>query len=130
MYHYIFASTNIATATAAQSLEALDESSDRLFEVVLANQNQFKILLTLLEIHEGVIKTPLAQSEDFDILYDYSTILLPEMTTGEFEQFYQDWIEQSARDNDMDEYGQLLFLQGQASQWNKRKFRFILRTKT
>ena len=48
------------------------------------------------------------------------------MSSEEFDQFYRVWITRSARENSMNEYGQLVFLQGQASQWNKRNFRFIL----
>jgi len=129
MYSYIFASTDTSIENASKSIEALDEVTDDFFEVVLSSAKEFEVLLNLLGISDAIKQIELQQSDDFNALYDYSSNSLPEMTIEDFDEFYQAWLNQSGRDTDMDEYGQLIFLQGQASNWNKNEYRFVLQAK-
>ena len=47
--------------------------------------------------------------------------------TQEFELFYKKWIEISGRENNMDEFGNLIFLQGMSPKWNKMTHRLIVK---
>lgn len=51
------------------------------------------------------------------------------MNEEEYYSFYAKWLEMSKRENQMDEYGSLLFLQGLSSNWNKLKHRLIVKEK-
>ncbi len=71
-------------------------------------------------------KTSLPANEDFSVLFDYSASLLPQLDGADFDAFYGEWLRKSGRESTMDEYGQLIFLQGRATNWNTRSSRFIL----
>jgi hypothetical protein len=64
---------------------------------------------------------------DFDAIFDYSDNSLPMLSPDGFDIFYEEWLRLSGRESTMDEYGQLLFLNGLAARWNARASRFILR---
>lgn len=128
MLSYIFASSNDSIEKVTGSIEALDEACTDFFEVVLSNESEFNILMGLLGL-EGSAKVELSKSTDFSVSYDYSASLLPEQSTEEFDEFYELWLKKTGRDSSMDEYGQLVFIQGHASLWNKRINRFVLQAK-
>lgn len=129
MQSYIFASSNALNDEALNSIEALDNICDDFFEIVLSSKAELNILLDLLGI-KSVVEQELAASEDFEILYDYSETMLPELSTEDFDRFYEKWLQKTGRESDMDEYGQLTFIQGQAASWNKRTKRFVLLAKS
>ncbi len=76
------------------------------------------------------IDDPLEQklnSSEFDKKWNISSYKLPELNEEQFDTFYQDWIRQSGRENTMDEFGQLIFLQGLTPKWNQLAHRLVVR---
>ena len=124
MKSYIFAASDVTCTDASTSLDALTQSCEELFPVVLESQNELEILLKLLGLSdwEQVHLT----GKDFSEAFDYSTLHLPRLGESDFELFYQKWLGLSGRESSMDEYGQLLFLRSCASAWNQKKHRFVL----
>ncbi len=70
---------------------------------------------------------PLPTNGDFSLLFDYSEKYLPTLTSESFSLVYNEWLRLTGREGSMDEYGQLVFLQGFAEDWNTKASRFILR---
>ena len=127
MQSYIFASSNVASASASLSLEALDAAArDELFAVRLASDDELELLMGLLGI-APLSSISLQFNTEFLALFDYSDQFLPQLNQDEFDAFYEQWLRLTHRESNMDEYGQLLFLQGRAARWNKLASRFILR---
>lgn len=124
---YLFASSNEPSTTASSSIEALMAAAcAELFSVTLASDDELELLMGLLGI-EPLRSIPLRPNTEFLTLFDYSDKFLPQMTQDDFDVFYEKWLRLTHRDSNMDEYGQLLFLQGRAASWNQMASRFILR---
>ncbi|WP_308921500.1 hypothetical protein [Janthinobacterium sp. J1-1] len=123
---YVFASSEKSAMLAATSIDALMGASPEFFAVVLAGDDELELLLGLLGIRlpSPVLLSPAA---DFSAIFDYSADLLPIFTPEEFDVFYSEWLSLSKRESAMDEYGQLIFLQGHGKCWNSKASRFILR---
>ena len=124
---YLFASSNDPSATASLSIEALMAAAcAEFFSVMLASDDELELLMGLLGI-EPLRSISLRSNTEFLALFDYSDKFLPQMTQEDFDVFYEKWLRLTHRDSNMDEYGQLLFLQGRAASWNQMASRFILR---
>ena len=93
--------------------------------VVLSDENELKLLLELIGIHEFVVHE--LKNSEFSKYWDISTFKLPEYDEKQFDEFYSNWINKSQRDNNMDEYGNLIFLQGISSEWNKLNYKLIVK---
>lgn len=128
MSSFIFTSSNSVSEKDFASLITFDANFREWFEVVLANEKELEILFDLLGV-DRIQKVPLSGSEDFEKLYDYSQCSLPEYDIEQFDSFYEHWLEITGRESDMDEYGQLIFIQGRAVKWNKNEKRIVLRAK-
>jgi hypothetical protein len=128
MKSYIFATSNTPRFLAPSSIEALFENGDECFSVVLENDEELKVLMSLLGVQD-LAEKPLPSNKDFSALFDYSGSQLPQLSEQDFDVFYEEWLRRSGRESNMDEYGQLVFLQGRAVDWNKRSNRFVLREK-
>lgn len=93
--------------------------------VILNNENELELLLEVIGM-----KTCNGQDlidSEFSKYWDISNQNLPEYTTEQFDLFYKKWLNLSGRENTIDEYGNLIFLQGLSSQWNWCKYRLILK---
>ena len=91
----------------------------------MINENELKLLLELLGIRE--ISSHELSNVEFSKYWDISRFKFPEFDDLQFDQFYEKWIQKSNRDNSMDEYGNLVFLRGLSSKWNRLKYRMIVR---
>lgn len=113
---------------AYSSLNSLLNASEEFFVVTLADDHELHLLMRLLDID---LSSPilLSPSGDFVSLFDYSEKSLPVFSLEGFDTFYEEWLSLSKRESNMDEYGQLIFLQGHAASWNKKSSRFIFREK-
>ncbi|WP_143451521.1 hypothetical protein [Janthinobacterium sp. 13] len=124
---YLFASSNELIATASLSIDTLMAATcAELFSVTLASDEELELLMGLLGI-EPLRSISLRPNTEFLALFDYSDKFLPQMNQEDFDVFYEKWLRLTHRDSNMDEYGQLLFLQGRAASWNQMASRFILR---
>lgn len=95
--------------------------------VILNDENELKSLLKLMGIEE--FKDYKLIDSEFSKYWDLSAFKLPELNDEQFSQFYMDWIKISQRDSNMDEYGNLIFLQGLSLEWNKLDYRLIVKGK-
>ncbi|MBK7884006.1 MAG: hypothetical protein IPJ81_09520 [Chitinophagaceae bacterium] len=93
--------------------------------VVLNDEDELKVLLELMGIPDAVCIN--VNSPEFSKYWDLSAYQLPELSDEQFDQFYENWIQKSSRDNNMDEYGSLIFLQQLSSKWNKLNYRLIVK---
>jgi hypothetical protein len=92
--------------------------------VTLNDENELELLMTLMDI-KNIVGHELDNSQ-FTKYWDLSNCTLPELDKEQFDQFYDTWILRSQRENNMEEYGSLIFLQGLSSNWNKLAHRLIV----
>ena len=128
MRNYVFTATDRPMSSASASLIAMDEACQEYFPVVLESDDELKILMKLLGV-DFLAETPLLSNEDFSAVFDFSAMKLPQLSEEEFDKIYDEWLRRSGRQTSMDEYGQLIFLQGRGDSWNAKANRFVLREK-
>ena len=125
MKSYVFAVSNKPIQSAYASIEAMSENCEEYFHVVLENDEELDTLMGLLGVEQlPMIRLP--SNEDFASVFDYSAYLLPQLSKDDFDAFYDEWLLRSGRETTMDEYGQLIFLQGRGDSWNRMAYRFVL----
>ncbi len=95
--------------------------------VVLNDEKELSLLLELMGITNTTTKDLV--SSEFSKYWDLSTFKLPELNEKQFDIFYEKWIQNSKRNNNMDEYGNLIFLQGLSSKWNNLNYRLVVKDK-
>lgn len=125
MKSYVFAVSNRPITVASASLEAMVQNCEEYFPIVLESDDELRILMGLLGV-DFLAKTLLSSNEDFSSVIDYSEQQLPQLSKDDFDRLYDEWLRRSGRETSMDEYGQLIFLQGRADKWNKMANRFVL----
>src|SRR5471030_201739 len=113
-------------SSASTSLVAMGQACHEYFSVVLENDDELKILMTLLGM-DFLVETPLLSNEDFSAVFDFSAAKLPQLKKEEFDNIYEEWLRRSGRQTSMDEYGQLIFLTERGISWNGMINRFVLR---
>ena len=124
MKHFLFASGNRFDLEMFDNLTNLvDEHPD--FQTVFLNSFE-ELELLLRKLGANASKLIDLNTSDFVCVIDLSEFFFPEYTQEEYDRFYTDWMESTDRKNNMDEYGQFIFLQGLSRSWNMRKFRFVL----
>ena len=123
MLHFVFASPNTKDENAFDSVEELYSVCEETFSVALSSSKELEILLSLLGVDD------LPNSEDFSNFIDVSKYKLPELSESGFDKLYEQWLLKTGRETNMDEYGQLIFIQGKAQEWNQRSNRIILNEK-
>lgn len=104
----------------------IDKYSD--FQSVdLNSESELKLLFKTI----GVLDAPEHElnNSDFVKYWDLSSFKLPELNKNDFDTFYDTWLNTSKRQNNMDEYGNLIFLQGLSSKWNKLRHRLVVMDK-
>ncbi len=129
MERYLFAMSRGSVAETCISVDTVIDGCEEYFLVVLESNDELRTLMNLLGI-DALREASLPQSEDFSAVFDFSEQRLPQLDKERFDALYAEWILRSGRETSMDEYGQLVFLQGSAEQWNKAASRFILRERT
>lgn len=101
------------------------ENCEEYFSVVLDSDDELRMLMELLGV-TCLKETSLTSNEDFSSVFDYSVQRLPQLSKEDFDKLYDEWLRKSGRESTMDEYGQLIFLQGLADAWNMMASRFVL----
>jgi hypothetical protein len=125
MNSYVFAVSNNPITAVYTSVEVVSANCEEYFQVVLKNEDELRTLMDLLGV-ERLPMTMLSSNEDFASVFDYSAYFLPQLSKDDFDAFYDEWLRRSGRETRMDEYGQLIFLQGRGRSWNKMASRFVL----
>ena len=106
------------------SVDRLLDDKEVVSSVVLDSENELRKLLELINLSLPD-KKELYGNHDFSALYDLSGQNMREMHKGEFDTIYEQWLSRTQRDNSMDEYGQLIFLEQFHQVWNSRPLRYI-----
>jgi hypothetical protein len=123
--HFNFVASDQFDLSSFGSVENFIEQFPDFQTVWLNDEEELKILLDLMEIHDCHTQ-PLSKSE-YEKYWDLSSFKLPELDEKQYEEFYARWIEMSKRENSFDEYASLIFLKGLATEWNRLKFRLIVK---
>lgn len=92
--------------------------------VTLSDEKELKFLLELMGITEFIEHE--FHDSVFSKYWDLSAFKLPELSEIEFDNFCKGWLSKSGRDNNMDNYGNLIFLEGLSSKWNKFDHRLVV----
>ena len=93
--------------------------------VTFKDENQLRLLLDLIGIKNPPVE--ILDKVEFEKIWNLSDFKLPEYNEEQFDNFYREWLRISGRNNNIDEYGNLIFLQGLSTQWNKMKCRLIVK---
>lgn len=124
MRHFNFIAGNRFELDDFKSIESFVDSYSDFQTVPLNNTDELMLLLKLIGIDK--INTQKFIDSEFSEYWDLSEYKLPELNEQQFDEFYETWIEKSQKDNNMDEYGNLIFLQGKSKLWNSLKFRLVV----
>ena len=95
--------------------------------VVLTDEDELKTLLELMGINE-FFSYDLVNAE-FSKYWNVSNFKFPELDEQLFSQFYGNWLNRTKRGNNIYEYGNLIFLQGISSKWNRLNYRLVIKEK-
>jgi hypothetical protein len=125
MMNFNFIASNRLELDDFKDIEKFVNSYPDFQTVFLKDEFELNLLLQIIDI-EKIIPQELNESE-FSKYWDLSNFKLPEYNEVQFEQFYKEWLEKSCRDNNMDEYGNLIFLQGLSRKWNQFNYRLIVK---
>jgi hypothetical protein len=123
--HFNFIASNQFDLSSLNSVGSFVDSYNDFQTVWLADEHELKLLLDLMGL--PTIESKNLDNKVFTKYWDISEFKLPEFNVDGFDKFYENWILVSGRDNEMNEYGSLIFLQGLSSQWNKLKYRMIIK---
>ena len=122
--HFNFVASDTFDLSVLNSVERFVDHFPDFQTVWLADENELKLLLDLMNIGE-IVEHELKNAA-FSKYWDVSKFNFPELDNDQFDDFYARWLERSRRDNNMDEYGNLIFLQGLSANWNILNFRLIV----
>jgi hypothetical protein len=86
--------------------------------VTLRDEDDLKLLLELMGINKFVANK--INNSEFTKYWDLSNFKLPELDEEQFDDFFKNWLSK-------DEYGNLIFLQGLSSKWNKQNHRIVVK---
>lgn len=128
LVRYIFSAGESIRRESFVGIIEFVESFPVFYDVVLDNEHELEILLNLIGLSLP-IKETFEGNNDFEALYDISNQNMKDFSKDGFDSFYDEWIKETQRQNTMDEYGQLIFIYGQANSWNKMLHKFILQEK-
>ena len=122
--NFNFIASDNFTLDDLNSVERFVDAFPDFQNITLNNENELYLLLNSIGIKE-LDFTPI-KSKNFIKIWDLSNYKFPEYDEVQFEDFYRRWIEISGRENNMDEFGNLVFLKGLTEKWNLYRFRLIV----
>ena len=123
--HFTFVASDHFDMNVLNSVESFVDNYPDSQTVWLKDENELKLLLELMGIHEFVGCE--LNGKAFNKYWDISKFKFPELDNQQYDRFYESWIKKSKRDNNMNEYGSIIFLQGLSSKWNRLKYRLIIK---
>ena len=120
MKHFSFVASDTIESDFLNDLEARFAFQET---IVLDSKLELEVLLNLLGLSLSPIK--LTRIDDVDGAWLLQG-KLTDYNDSEFDELYQQWLSETKRDNNMDEYGQLLFLSGFSEKFNSARYRIVL----
>ena len=125
MQHFNFIASNNIDLNNFNDVEIFVDNYPDFQTVTLRDEDDLKLLLELMGVNEFIEHK--LNSSNFTKYWDLSNFKLPELDKEQFVDFYKKWLNKSQRDNSMDELGNLIFLQGLSSIWNKLNHRIVVK---
>ena len=125
MKHFLFASCETVDFAAKNTVTEIPDACGVYpsASVAVDDEAQLSLLLEMLGMR---CPDPVSMdSPDFDYYLDLTDTVFPVFDEEGFEAFYSNWIETSGRENTMDEYGQLVFLNGISEDLNNSNHRLV-----
>lgn len=123
--YFNFIATDNFDLNSLNSVERFVDTYPDFQTVVLADESELELLLELIGIKEFFIHE--LNKIVFTKYWDISRFTFPEPDDIQFDKFYEEWVHKSSRDNTMNEYGSLIFLQGLTPKWNKLKYKLVIK---
>ena len=123
--HFNFVASDYFDLSVLNSVESFVDHFPDFQTVWLTDEDELKLLLELMNIDEFVGHE--LENTEYCKYWDLSKFKLPELDNHQFDNFYHSWVNRSSKENNMDEYCNLIFLQGLSSKWNKLKYRLIIK---
>ena len=127
MEQFNFCASVVFNHVSFEDVETFVASFPDFQTVVLEDELELQSLSELLVIDSFANLKP--QETDFVKYWDISESKLPVLNEEEFSNLYDKWLNITGRVGNMDEFGNLIFLQGITKEWNRMKFRFIVKEK-
>jgi hypothetical protein len=124
MIHINFIASNSFDENDLKTVDQFVDTFPDFQTIVLTDKNELEILLSLMNIYMANSQT--LNNTAFPEIWDISDYKLPELDESEFNIFYQKWLKKINKENDMDQYCQLIFLQGMSKKWNLLKRRLVI----
>ena len=109
MKYYNFIGSDRFDIDDFNNIERFVDTYPNFQSIILKNENELILLLELIGISE--LNFHHLNNVDFSKVWDLSNSKLPEFNEEQFDSFYKNWIRRSKHDDNMDEYGNLVFLQ-------------------
>lgn len=123
--HFYFIAADHFDLKFLDTVESFVDAFGDFQTVWLKDESELILLFTLMGL-PAVIASE-TDNPLFPKIWSLSGFKLPELNSEQFDLFYDDWVKKTGRANDMNEYGSLLFLQGLSFQWNKLKYRLVIK---
>ncbi len=124
--HFNFVASDHFNLNVLSNIENFIDNFPDFQTVELSNDAELSLLLDLMGITNSLC-FPI-NNADFNQYWDISNSKFPELDQQAFESFYKAWIQKSDRENNMDEFGSLIFLQGLSQKWNQLKYRLVIKS--
>ncbi len=125
MENYNFIACDSFDNTVFEDIEKFVNSFPDFQTVFLKNESELNLLLNLIEIRK--LNTVNIEGTYFSKYWDLSDYKFPEYNEEQFDLFYKKWLKISNRDNNMDEFGNLVFLRELTKKWNKLSYRLVVK---
>lgn len=122
--HFNFIASDHFDTTILYTIDSFVDDFPDFQTVWLADENELLLLLQRLGFSDIPVYTP--DNPIFSKYWDLSSFKFPVLTGESYNEFYDNWIRHTGRENTMNEYGSLLFLQGLTPEWNQRKYRLVM----
>lgn len=125
MEYYNFIASDDFSPKDLQDINRFIHTFNDVQTVTLKDENQLKLLLNLIGVENN--QEYETSGIYFSKYWDLSSSEFSEFNEDEFNLFYKKWISITKREDNMDEYGNLIFLQGIAKKWNTMKHRLVVK---
>lgn len=123
--HFNFIASDNFDIKSLNTVESFVDDFEDFQTVWLVDENELNSLFNLMGLPE--IAGVDLNNTVFSKYWNLSSFKLPELNSEQYNKFYDDWIQRTGRDNSMNEYGRLIFLQGLSPKWNKLKYRLVIK---
>jgi hypothetical protein len=124
MTNFHIISSNTFDLNSFESVENFVNSYPNFQTLVLKDEDELEILLKLIGIEKVKSKK---LNEIYCKYWDLSDFNLPDYNEQAFGLLYQNWLKKTGRENSMNEYGNLIFLQNLNTKLNKSNYILIVK---